>query len=453
MASNFPNSIDAFINPQYTKVNGVDYVKSEHVNDLQDAVRNVQLMIIGSGLSMGIGSNNYVPATADIKSAIEILDGEVKAREDDFDAHFDAVMLTDPIQHHANVIEVTPIGFLTSNKLQPALEEFQHDIDMIMSGGIVNSVSLDTRYILAGGPALITGTLEVQGDVHFRSNTILGDSASHSVTTSGDMSIGRNLTVTGESTFLDDILIPDVSKIGASSNSEFTHLAFASDKVSLKSFKSIEFQIDSDDGTDGVADDSHYSIANGSGTTIFNLLENGQLTVQSKVITTGVEANAYMQIGSGLLNRIENNKMATEDDSLLLQVDSGNATIGDFFAVTQDGDNGTIDTSNDILIKTDSSKIIAGNHVLKRSVPENGYYGIKFYSENAGGRFHGYGVNFKSKMMNTPSSITLLVDSGESENYSNLSVTAISEYGFFVECDSIAVGNCEVKGTYETVGN
>ena len=34
MASNFPNAIDAFVNPQYTKANGVDYVKAEHVNDI-----------------------------------------------------------------------------------------------------------------------------------------------------------------------------------------------------------------------------------------------------------------------------------------------------------------------------------------------------------------------------------------------------------------------------------
>ena len=71
--------------------------KAEHINDLQDSVRNIQLSIIGSGLSMGFASNNYVPPTADIKSAIEILDGEVKQREDDLENHLNASMPTCPV--------------------------------------------------------------------------------------------------------------------------------------------------------------------------------------------------------------------------------------------------------------------------------------------------------------------------------------------------------------------
>lgn len=453
MASNFPNSIDAFVNPQYTKVDGVDYVKAEHINDLQDALKNVQLLIIGSGVSMNIGSNNYLPITADIKSSLEILDGEVRLREDSFQSHIDAVMPTDLFQHHANVVEVTSIGNMSGDRLQWVLEDFQNNIDMIMSGGIVNAYTLDDRYILSGGPAEVTGTLQVNGDTALQSNVDLGSSISHTVTASGDLKVGRDIDVYGKANFRGDILIPDVSRIGASTNSEYTHLAFTADKVALKSFKDIEFQLDSDDAIDGTSMEAGFNVLNGSGDTVFSLMENGQLAVQTKVSTTILEGSSHLSIGASEKNRIEHNKMSVDSSDLVLQIDADNSSVNDYFAVTQDGDTGSLDSSEDLLLKVTDSKFIAGQHVLKRNVSEAGYFGIKFYSENAGGRHQGYGVNFKTRMMSIPSSIVLNVSTGKSENFGNLVVSDINEYGFFVECESLEVGNCEVKGTYETVGN
>lgn len=453
MASNFPNAVDSFINPQFTKVNGVDFVKAEHINDLQDAVRNVQLSIIGNGLSLNIASNNYVPPTADLKSAIEILDGEVKQREDDLQIHLDASMPTDSTQHHANVIEVTTIGNLSSNRLQWALEEHQNDIDRIMTGGYVEGITLDDRYLLSSGPATVTGDFTVEGLFTAEGNVLLGQSLSDTITASGDVSVGRDFTVAGDSEFMGDVMLPDVSKLGASSNIQYSHLAFGADHVAVRSIKDIELQLDTDDSIDGASETGELRVLSGNSTTIFSLLENGQLTVSTKVSTTILEGTSHVEFGSGETGRLENDLLATDRTNFVIQVDRNNNSINDYFAVTRDGDNGALDNATDILLKAKDTEFIAGNHVLKRGTPERGYFGIKFYSDNAGGRFQGHGVNFKARMLTAPSSVTLNVDGVRSSNYNNLSITDLNEHGFFVECDSVAVGHCEVKGTYETVGN
>lgn len=453
MASNFPNAVDSFINPQYTKVNGVDFVKAEHVNDLQDAVKNIQLIIIGSGLSMGLGSNNYVPANADVKTALEILDGVVKDRENEHDDHLNASMPTDPFQHHANIIEVTAIGNLTSTRLQWALEELQSDINNIMTGGTVEAITLDDRYLLAGGPANVTGTMTVQGDFDAQANVTLGGNATHTVDTAGDLTVGRDLHVVGDSLFDGDIRMPDVSKLGAVSNIQYSHLAFGADFVNLYSIKDIELRIDSDDAIDGLSESAEFRVLNGSAAVCMNLLESGEMNVLAKVSSPIFSAATQVEIGSSEPAIVTNSEFATERSSFLVQVDSDNGSINDWFGVTQNGDNASLDNSTDILLKAKEDEFIAGNHVLKRSVPETGYFGFKFYSDNAGGRFQGQGVNFKSKMLTAPSSVTLSIDLGLSTNYNNVSITDLNEYGFFVECDSLAVGNCELKGTYETVGN
>ncbi|MDD3412443.1 MAG: hypothetical protein PHY47_00420 [Lachnospiraceae bacterium] len=453
MASNFPNAVDSFVNPQYQKVNAIDYVKAEHINDLQDAVRNVQLGLIGSGLSINFSSNNYVPVTADFKTAVEILDAEVYQRELDFQNHLDSVMPTDPFQHHANVIEVTPIGNLGATRLQWALEELQQNIDMIMTGGQVESLNLDDRYLKTFGSNICDGNFVVNGAFSTKENVILGASTTHSVETSGDLTVGQNLTVVGASQFLGDVKLPDVSKLGASSNLAYSHIAFGSDKVIMSSIKDIEMILDANDPIDGISENAEFRIKNASNNILMSLLENGELSVLTSIRTMILKADSHIEVGSGTPARIENDLLGTQAPHFVLQVDSSNAATGGYFAVTKDGDTGSLDTSTRILLKASAEKIIAGNHVLTRGVPETGYFGIKFYSENAGGRFHGQGVNFKSKTMTTPSSVVLNVNAVKSHNYNNLSITDINEYGFFFECDSTAVGDVEVKGTYETVGN
>jgi len=453
MSSNFPNSIDAFINPVYTKVNGVDYVKAEHVNDLQDAVRNLQIVTIGSGLSMGIASNNYLPSTSSIKAALEILDGTIKLREDEFDAHLNAVMPTDPFQHHANVLQVTAIGNLNSTRVQQALEEHQADIDAIMSGGYVEGFTLDDRYILKAGPALITGTLSVQQDITGLQNAFFGTTLSHQVVMSGSLTVGNRLTVASSSEFQGDIVLPNTIKIGAKDFFEYTNIAFLNNGIHFKSFKDFIFTLDSDDAIDGQATISKFDIQNGAGTTVFSVDEDGILSILANLNASFVNLNSHLTIGSSELARLEHDRLEVENGRFLIKLDSDSNESTSALVVTRDGDLGSSETSTNLIFKADEQKVISGNSVLRRGVQEVGYFGLKFYSDNAGGKFHGIGVNFKSKMLTVPSSITLSIDPLKSSNYNNVTITDLNEYGFFVECDSLTIGHVELKGTYTTVGN
>lgn len=453
MASSFPNSIDSFINPVYTKVNGVDYVKAEHINDLQDAVRNVEIVIAGAGLGLASSSNNYVPSTASVRAAIEILDGALKIRQNAFENHVNSVMPTDPFQHHGNVIQVTAIGNLNSTRVQQALEEHQVDIDAIMSGGYVEGFTLDDRYILKAGPAVITGTLSVQQDATFLQNVTMGTTLSHMVTASGSLSLGKNLVVAGTSEFGGNITVPDVAKIGAKNFFEYTNLGFENGGVQLKSFKDVVITLDSDDAIDGQATTSSLILKNGAGSTLMSLDEDGILSVLSKIAASFVELDSHLTVGSTNLTRLEQDKLEVENATFTIKLDSDNDEAGSALIVTKDGDLGTSDVSTNIILKATTAQTISGNHVLTRGVQETGYFGLKFYSDNAGGKFQGYGVNFKSKMLSVPSSVSLSVDPTKSSNYNNLTITDLNEYGFFVECDSIAVGHVVIKGTYTTVGN
>lgn len=453
MASNFPASIDPFINPVYTKVNGVDYVKAEHVNDLQDAVRNIEICIAGAGLNMGIASNNYIPESSSVKNALEILDGALKLRQDAFELHVASVMPTDPFQHHGNVIQVTSIGNLSSTRVQQALEELQVDIDSIMTGGFVEGNTLDNRYILKSGPALITGTLTVQNKITGLQDAEFGTSISHTLTASGSMIVGKDLTLGGALTLGGNITLPNVSKIGAKDFLEYTNISFVNSGMQIKTINDLVITLDADDATDGLATTSNFIIQNGLGSTVLSVDEDGILSVAAKIATLFADLDSHLLVGSSSKTRIEHDKLDVPAASFLIKLDSDNNEIGSTFVVTKDGDLGASDTSTNILLKATSNQIIAGNHVLTRGVPEVGYFGMKFHSDNAGGKFHGIGVNFKSKMLTAPSSVTLSIDPTKSSNYNNVTITDITPYGFFVECDSITIGHVELKGTYTTIGN
>jgi hypothetical protein len=453
MASTFPNSIDPFINPVYTKVNGVDYVKAEHVNDLQDAVRNIEMVIAGAGLSMNLGSNNYVPSTASVKVALEILDGAIKLRQDAFEDHLNFVMPTDPFQHHSNVVQVTAIGNLSSTRAQSAFEELQADIDAIMSGGYVEGFTLDDRYILKAGPAVVTGSLTVQNDFTALQNSFLGSSIAHQVVTSGDLSVGKNLLVNGDSEFGGDIVIPNTAKIGAKDFFEYTNIAFLASGMHLKSYQDFIFTLDSDDAIDGLSTIAKFEIKNGLGNTLFSVNEDGEMSVLSRVAASFAELDSHLIVGGAIQTRLEQNKMEVQDNVFTIKLDSDNTDPTASLIVTRDGDNGTTNTSTNIILKATDTELIAGNHSLKRGVTETGYFGLKFYSDDAGGKFQGYGVNFKSKMLSVPSSVSLSIDPTKSTNYNNVTITDLNEYGFFVECDALTVGHVELKGTYTTVGN
>lgn len=453
MASTFPNAIDAFINPVYTKVDGVDYVKAAHTNDLQDAVRNIQIAVAGSGIGLNYGSNNYVPTTASVKSAIEILDGVLKQRADEFEFHTTSVMPTDPFQHHSNVIQVTAIGNLNSTRVQQALEEHQVDIDAIMSGGYVEGFTLDDRYILKAGPAVITGTLSVQQDATFLQNVSMGTSLSHQIIGSGSMTLGKDLLVSGASEFGGNITVANVTKIGAKDYFAYTNLAFDNGGVQLNSFRDIIFTIDADDAIDGLAQDASFIIKNGLGNNVLSVDEDGIFFALGKIVSPFAELDSHITIGSSAKTRLEHDNLAVENNNFTIKLDSDSNDLNSAFTVTRDGDLGLVDTSTSIILKASETQLIAGSKAQTRGVPETGYFGIKFYSDNAGGKFQGYGVNFKSKMLTTPSSVSLQIDPLQSSNYNNVTITDVNQYGFFIECDSLTVGHVILKGTYTTVGN
>lgn len=453
MSSSFPNAIDAFINPIYTKVDGVDYVKAAHTNDLQDAVRQLQIVVAGNGVGLNSGSNNYVPTAASVKAAIEILDGAIKLREDEYDFHINSVMPTDSFQHHANVIQVTSIGNLNSTRAQQALEEHQADIDAIMSGGYVEGFTLDDRYILKAGPALISGTLNVQNDITGLQNAYFGTSLSHQIIGSGSMTLGKDLLVNGASEFGGNLTIPNIARIGAKDHFNYTNLGFDNGGVQLRSFKDIVFTIDSDDATDGAAENTSLIIKNGLGNTVFSVDEDGILFALSKMVGSFAELDSHLIVGSSTQSRFEHDNLSVKNNNFTIKLDSDANDLNSAFIVTRDGDLGAVDTSTSIILKANETQLIAGSKAQTRGVPETGYFGIKFHSDNAGGKFHGYAVNFKSKMLTVPSSINLQIDPVKSSNYNNVTITDLNQYGFFVECDSLVVGHVILKGTYTTVGN
>lgn len=87
--------------------------------------------------------------------------------------------------------------------------------------------------------------------------------------------------------------------------------------------------------------------------------------------------------------------------------------------------------------------LISGNQ-------ETGYAGVRADSVT-GGNSYGQGVNFKTTMTNTPSSITLtIITSG---NSNTPTATNINKQGFFYQASSVASGNMFSISTYTTVGN
>jgi hypothetical protein len=281
----------------------------------------------------------------------------------------------------------------------------------------------------------------------------MGTSLTHTVDISGNVNIGKNLLVSGLSEFSGNITIPDVSKIGSKNFFEYTNLSFESGGIQLKSFKDIVLTLDADDAIDAESTLSSFIIKNGSNLTVASISESGTFFVSSEIIAPNIQLDSHLVVGSSNTSRLEEDKLEVQNSNFTIKLDSNNNDPLSALIVTRDGDLGTSDLSTNIILKASSTQIIAGSKVQTRGVAEVGYFGIKFYSDNAGGKFQGVGVNFKSKMLNAPSSITLSIDPLNSSNYNNVTITDVNEYGFFVECDSITLGHVVLKGTYTTVGN
>lgn len=450
MASNFPTGIDTFTNPVYTKIDGSDVVSAAHVNDLQDAIRAVQEVVAGAGKVLDFASNNYIADDSSFKTALEALDAGIGSAAADLAQHIAYVLVTDPVQHHANVIDVTAIGNLSSTRVQTALVEHQADIDNIMSGGLVEGVTLDTRYLLVAGAQSIQGPLTITDSLIVEGNTTLGNAGGDTVTVADAMTVGGALDIVGVVTTDDNILVQAGKKIAEEGETDASYILFGSDKLEFYTHKDFIIRLDADDATDGNSDAGVFEIRNGLDALVLSVDEAGNLISSADLSAVNMNVATTVSVGT---TDITVAKVDMDSDELHIQLDrlDGSAT-GRFF-VTMDGDTGANLASVDLLMNVDeTSTLVTGIHKLKSGIQETGYFGLRVDSDNAGGVFHGAGVNFKHELTNSPSSVTLTPDGG-SINYSNLSVVDMSQYGFFFEFDTPATGAAKVFGTYTTVGN
>lgn len=450
MASLFPGSVDTFANPIYTKVDGIDVVQAVHVNDLQDAVRATQQAII-TGSSIAFANNFYIADSTSLKTCLEVLDSSLYTLSESFNFHREAALLSDNAQHHANVIEIDPIGNLQSSRVQPALYELQSDIDNILGVGTLSpSASLDARYVMLSGSQSMQGPLSITESLSVGKSTSLGQTSSDSHLWKGSFDITGNIALHGVLSSDENILIPYGKKLAATQATNSSYLLLDQSKVELFSRKDIILRIDSDDSVDQASESASFLIKDGLNQTVFEVTEQGNVSVTSQVTSTILEATNFVKIGTETL--LTHDALSAKTNSYQIQLDKDNTQSTARFFITSKGDTGSSLSSSNLLLNLDqNSKLITGVHVLKSGIQEIGYFGHKTYSNNAGGVFFGFGVNFKHELTNAPASIVLTLSG--SVNASNISITNITKYGFFIEFDTPAVGACKVMGTYQTIGN
>ncbi|RLC96851.1 MAG: hypothetical protein DRI46_13480 [Chloroflexi bacterium] len=239
-------------------------------------------------------------------------------------------------------------------------------------------------------------------------------------------------------------------KIFEDGNSDSHYISFETDRLEFYSHKDFIFRLDADDATDGVSDLGVFEIRDGLDATVFSVNEDGDLSLTGDIAVDTLTVATLLSVGTA---DITEDKFNLEAAELHIQLDALAAGAGERFFVTMNGDTGANLASADLLVNIDENSVLTtGVHRLKSGVQETGYFGLRILSANAGGEFHGAGVNFKTELTNSPSSVTLNVDGG-SLNHSNLSVVDMNQYGFFFEFDTVAVGAAKVFGTYTTVGN
>ena len=465
MATQYPINIDSFSNPISVKADGADYVKAAHVNDLQDAIRAIQTSLMGSGISVSFNSNNYVPSDSSFKVAVDILDNSLKALSDDLDTHLELSMLTDSAQHHANVIEVSAgsgatLADISPLRVQTVLEVIRQEINLILDGQYVRGKTLADLYILKSGPALITGSLEVQDDVQFNGNTTLGQGASNTVTTSGDLFTGRNLEVAGSVTIGGSFELPAGFKVGQEGQLLYSSITFESDKTQINSMADIVLKLDSDALVNPLGETSKLSVLDAVNQEVFSVNEAGDSTIKESLTTKTV--TALQEIILGTTDKIsftsENLSSSQADFALLLDngemaqkiADArshGDLSENESFIISKNGYTGTDANNSDIILKSTKDELISGTTKLRPELTETGMFGLKFTSRNPGGEFQGDFVPYRQAKTAVVSP-TITVDN-TSINVGAVQTSMVSEYGFFIECDSITTGEVFLKGTYE----
>jgi len=447
MASTFPTNIDAFANPVYTKVDGVDVVSAAHVNDLQSAVIAVQETLAGAGRPLDMASNNFIADNTSFKLMVESLDQALGNVTQNLADHKAA---TAGVEHYADVIYVTPLQNLTSSNVQAAFLEHQSDIDRIMTGGFVNGVSLDDRYVVKVGQQEMEGPLEITKSLTVGGNCTLGNEVTDTVLIAGQLTVSDEFNAISRSNFNDDVIIEINKKIASKLNETAEYILFANDKMEFCSYKDFIFNLDADDTTDGAAQVGNFIINNGTNIEVFRIDEDGNLSLLGDI--NGHTLNVSNDFHIDDLEIIRN-KIDFGSNVCHIQLDKDQNETNERFFITKDNNTGDNLASVDLLLNIDSSSTLTtGIHILKSGIEETGYFGLKVLSDNANNAYYGAGINFKHELTNVPSSITLTLNSN-SINYDDLQVTDITKYGFFFEFKTPQVGAASVFGTYTTVGN
>ena len=328
MASLFPGSKDTFTNPVYTKINGEDVVNAAHINDLQDAIRATQEVLAGVGLPLDMISNNYIADNSSFKMMVEALDQAIGSTASDLASHKGYVLATDPTQHHANVIEITPLGNLSSDRAQAALYEHQNDIDHIMTGGSVEGISLDNRYLLVSGAQTIQGPLTISTDLIIEGNTLLGNDVSDLVTVSGELTVGSSATIAGNTTIGGHILVQPGAKIAENGATDSSFISLESDNIKFYSHRDIIFRLDADDTIDGNADNGLFIIKNGLDNNVFTLDEAGNIIIGGDI--SSINAHLSNELNIGNLS-IQKDKILGTEAVIQLQLDKDNLLTGERF--------------------------------------------------------------------------------------------------------------------------
>lgn len=453
MATTYPSSIDSFSNPVSTKVNGQDYVKAEHINDIQDAVRAMQISLVGSGVSVNFGSNYFVPASASFKTAVETLDSALETVRADGDTHRTLSMITDAAQHHANVIEFSSgsgavLADISPMRVQTALEVVRQEINLMLAGGTVRGSSLNNLYILKSGPAVVTGTMEVQDDFQTNGNNQLGQTLSHTTITAGDLNVGKDLDVLGTSNFHDDIKLDDSSKLGLEGQLAYSYLTFSSTETRLQSLNDIILKLDANGLVDGLNQLASFQLLDAVNQVAFSVNELGAAVLQTSLTTGEGFFTSKIDVGNSSKLEITNNSIDTDESNLRILLDKSSTGVDSKLTVSKDGYLGDSPANSNVMMQATETEFYSGRSVLLPSLTETGTVAFKFFSNNPSGEFQGNFVRFRQKKTGIPS-VNFTINNANSVNVGTVQVGLTNEDGFYIECDSLAVGMVYLEGTFE----
>lgn len=438
MSTIFPTGLDLFANPNTIKVDGVDVVQAAHVNDLEDAVQALENFSITPGSGPTWAGSPITTGTC-LVTAIGNNATGVAAGVTALATHIAATAS----QHVASAIIVTPGGNLTATDAQTAFGDFQEAINNIMDGGTNYGVTLDDRYVQFSSSPTFTGNVDVTGTLTVGGNSTFGTTGANSLSLTGTLNVSNSIYLSGG-----NFVIPKTSLIGlgdAYSYFGFTNVSNPNTVVSSK--HGIVLQLDADNL---VENDSLYLLS-GTGATILQVTEAGVATLGGVTSSLGLTTVNATNVNAANL-ALSNQLVASTNDIVQIDIDHNNTGSGERFVVTMKGNNGASLSSTNLLLNVDaSSNLTTGIHLLKSGIQETGYLGLRTYSPAPGSIFFGQGVNFKTQMTNSPSSITLSI--GTNVNATSISVVSVNQYGFAWECASVATGDTQVFGTYTTVGN